>query len=170
MCLDNQQSSFCLDDICLEKDLAYGRRPYLKGHGFSDQAIDEILSDKLTFLRHLMPEAQTVLIGNKSDFRHVMEFLFYCISVCTDRLMNDLLMKSFFSLAKNYSYQWKLTLKNVVTVMWNYDMHREAFNVDFISKHLSRHVQQNQTSQTKECRALGDRFIFCYWRWSKTLH
>eukprot|EP00088_Acartia_fossae_P005352 TRINITY_DN12350_c0_g2_i1.p1 TRINITY_DN12350_c0_g2~~TRINITY_DN12350_c0_g2_i1.p1 ORF type:complete len:624 (-),score=160.73 TRINITY_DN12350_c0_g2_i1:394-2235(-) len=147
---------FSFDDLCLEKDLSYERRPYLKGHGFSDQAIDDILSDKLTFLRHLMPEAQSVLIGNKNDFRNIMEFLFYCISVCTDRLMNDLLMKSFFSLAKNYSYQWKLTLTNVVTVMWNFDLHREALNADFISKHLSRHVQQNQTSPTK---IQGARFI-----------
>ena len=117
-----------VDDLCLEKDFKYERRPYLKGHNFSDQTIDDILSDKNTFLRHLMPSAQSLLICDENDFKTVMNYLLYCISVCKDRHISDFLMKSFFDLAKNYDFSWKLNLKHVVSVLVNYGIQGHAID------------------------------------------
>ena len=80
---------FDLNSLSLEEDFDYSRRANLKGRGFSKQEIDEILNDKLTFLRHLMPEAQSILLCDKNDFKSIMDFLFYCISVCTERRLRN---------------------------------------------------------------------------------
>ena len=66
----------------------------LRGHGFSEETIANILTDRFTFVRYLMPEAQSVLLCDKADFKAIMDFLFYAISVCTDRRLNDLLTKA----------------------------------------------------------------------------
>lgn len=70
----------------------------LRGHGFSDKTIARILTDRFTFVRYLMPEAQSVLLNDKADFKAIMDFLFFAVSVCTDRRMNELLTKAFFDL------------------------------------------------------------------------
>ena len=39
---------------------------------------------RFEFVRHLFPEAQTVLICDQADFKAIMNFLFFSISVCLD--------------------------------------------------------------------------------------
>jgi hypothetical protein len=48
-----------------------------------------------------MPEAQSVLLCDKADFRAIMDFLFFSISVCTDSRLNELLTKAFFDLVRH---------------------------------------------------------------------
>jgi hypothetical protein len=48
-----------------------------------------------------MPEAQSVLLCDKADFRAIMDFLFFSISVCTDSRLNELLTKTFFDLVRH---------------------------------------------------------------------
>jgi len=128
---------FDLESLCLEKDFDYARRANLKGRGFSKQEIDEILGDKFTFLRHLMPEAQSILICDKNDFKSIMDFLFYCISVCTERRLSDLMIKCLLDLSKNYVFSWRLSLKHMVTVLKNYDMQVPAYSMDHFKRHLN---------------------------------
>ena len=125
------------DDLSIEKDFDYARRPYLKGHGLSDPAIDEMLTDKLTFLRHLMPSAQSILICDKNDFKSVMDFLLFSISVCPEPRMNEFLVKSFFDMAKNYDFFWRLNLKHFVTILLNYGIQDHA--VEHCKIHLRRY-------------------------------
>ena len=92
---------FCLESLNLETDFNYSRRPKLLGHGFTNARLDEMFSDRFCpdlkcelyctmniirfeFVRHLFPEAQTVLICDQADFKAIMNFLFFSISVCLD--------------------------------------------------------------------------------------
>jgi len=126
---------FSLETLDLETDLGYTRRAKLLGHGFTNDQLDSILSDRLEFVRHLMPEAQSVLICDKLDFRAIMNFLFYSISVCTDRSLNDLLTKAFFDLRKNYGFRWNLSLKHIFAVFLNYGVEEQAvYNTRFYNK------------------------------------
>ena len=131
-----------LDNLCLERDFGYARRGKLKGHGYSDQAIDDILSDKLLFIRHLMPEAESVLLCDKEDYRAIMDFLFYAISVCTERRRADCLINAFFNLAKNYGFSWRLRLKHIVTVLANYGIHQHVLDGSRCAKHLPKYKGQ----------------------------
>ena len=72
---------FSQDSLDLENDMGYTRRAKLLGHGFTSTQLDTIMSDRLQFVRNLMLEAQSVLICDKTDFRAVMKFVFYSISV-----------------------------------------------------------------------------------------
>ena len=45
---------------------------------------DNVCIFRFEFVRHLFPEAHTVLICNQADFTSVMDYLFYSISVCHD--------------------------------------------------------------------------------------
>ena len=130
---------FNVDTLSLEKDFAYGRRGRLKGHGYSDELIDEILSDKLKFIRHLMPEAQSVFLCDKADFKAIMDFLFYSISVCTERRLSELLIKSFFDLSKNYAFSWRLDLKHVMTVLNNYGINPNVVDEAWCGEILKEH-------------------------------
>jgi len=136
---------YSLDTLDLETDMGYTRRAKLLGHGFTNTQLDTIMSDRLQFVRHLMPEAQSVLICDKQDFRAVMNFLFYSISVCTDRSLNDLLTKAFFDLRKNYGFRWNLSLKHILTVLLNYGVEEMAvFNSRFFNKEnvgLLKHLE-----------------------------
>ena len=98
----------------------------LRGHGFSEETIASILTDRFTFVRYLMPEAQSVLLCDKADFKAIMDFLFYAISVCTDRRLNDLLTKAFFDLRKNYGFKWTLKIGHVLAVLLNYGANRKV--------------------------------------------
>ena len=75
---------FNLDSLSLESDFGYDRRGKLIKHGFTDERLNEMFSDRFEFVRHLFPEAQSVLICNQKDFQAIMNFLFYSISVSTD--------------------------------------------------------------------------------------
>ena len=96
---------FCLESLNLETDFNYSRRPKLLGHWFTNARLDEMFSDRFClmkcpdlkcelyctmniirfeFVRHLFPEAQTVLICDQADFKAIMNFLFFSISVCLD--------------------------------------------------------------------------------------
>jgi len=136
---------FSLDTLDLETDMGYTRRAKLLGHGFTSSQLDTIMSDRLQFVRHLMPEAQSVLICDKMDFRAVMNFLFYSISVCTDRSLNDLLTKAFFDLRKNYGFRWNLSLKHIMAVLQNYGVEEVLLNSRFYNKEnvgLLRHLEE----------------------------
>ena len=82
---ENSFRYFTLETLNLETDFGYSRRPQLLEHGFSEDTINEIFTDRFEFVRHLFPEAQSVLICDQADFKSVMNFLFYSVSVCTDR-------------------------------------------------------------------------------------
>ena len=43
-----------------------------------------------------MPEAQSVLLCDQADFRAIMNYLFYSISVCTNSKLGELMTKAFF--------------------------------------------------------------------------
>eukprot|EP00090_Calanus_glacialis_P005820 TRINITY_DN14529_c0_g1_i1.p1 TRINITY_DN14529_c0_g1~~TRINITY_DN14529_c0_g1_i1.p1 ORF type:complete len:593 (-),score=251.90 TRINITY_DN14529_c0_g1_i1:76-1854(-) len=137
---------FSQDSLDLETDMGYTRRAKLLGHGFTSTQLDTIMSDRLQFVRHLMPEAQSVLICDKTDFRAVMNFLFYSISVCTDRSLNDLLTKAFFDLRKNYGFRWNLSLKHIMAVLLNYGVEELAvLNTRFYNKEnvgLVKHLEE----------------------------
>merc|ERR1719334_1510905 len=62
---------FSLDSLSLEKDFGYSRRGKLLGHGFTNDQLDAILTDPVQFVRYLMPEAQSVLLCDKNDFRAI---------------------------------------------------------------------------------------------------
>jgi len=114
---------FNMDSLDLERDFGYTRRGKLKGHGYTDQELDRIFSDKIVFLRHLMPEAQSVLLCDKDDFKAIMEFLFYSMSVCTNRRLSEALANAMFDLCKNYGFTWRLDISHIVTVLTNYGIH-----------------------------------------------
>ena len=78
-----------MESLSLETDCGYTRRSKLLGHGFSNARLDDMFSDRLEFVRHLFPEAQTVLICNEADFTAIMDFLFYSISVCHNARYSD---------------------------------------------------------------------------------
>ena len=82
---ENSFRYFTLDTLSLETDFGYKRRPELLEHGFSEDTINEIFTDRFEFVRHLFPEAQSVLICDQADYKSVMNFLYYSVSVCTDR-------------------------------------------------------------------------------------
>ena len=114
---------FNMETLDLERDFGYRRRGKLKGHGYTDQELDKIFSDKIVFLRHLMPEAQSVLLCDKDDFKAIMEYLFYSMSVCTDRRLSEALSKAMFDLCKNYGFTWRLDINHIVTVLTNYGIY-----------------------------------------------
>jgi len=155
---DNGFLYFSLETLNLETDLSYTRRGKLLGHGFTNSELDTILSDRLQFVRHLMPEAQSVLICDKLDFRAVMNFLFYSISVCTERNLSDLLTKAFFDLRKNYGFRWNLSLKHIMTVLLNYGVEETVvFNSRFYNKEnvgLLRHLEEVR----KTGQEVGEKF------------
>ena len=72
---------FSLGSLSLEADFGYARRGKLLGHGFTNEELDSILGDPSQLVAHLMPEAQTLLICDKDEFKAVMNYLFYSISV-----------------------------------------------------------------------------------------
>ena len=126
---------FTLESLNLEKDFGYGRRGILLGHGLQKEKIDALMSDHQQFLYSLHPEAQSVLICDGKDFKAVMNFLFYSISVCTDRRMSDLMVKALFDLRRNYAFRWDLNLQHIFTVLLNYGVDRNAvYNEKFYNK------------------------------------
>jgi len=146
---------FSLDTLDLEKDFSYNRRGQLKGHGFTDEKIDTILKDRLEFVKHLMPEAQSVLICDKNDFRAIMNYLFYSLSVCTDRNLYDLMAKAFFDLRKNYGFRWNLQPKHILGCLLNYGadeaaVYKESFYRKCFQPHLDAVIKSGQKiSNTK---------------------
>ena len=70
------------------------------GHGMTPDRVEEILTSRYKFLENIFPAGQSVLICNKEDFKVVMNFLFYSISVCTDRRLSDLMMRTLFELRR----------------------------------------------------------------------
>ena len=93
---------FSQDSLSLERDFRYSRRGVLLGHGMTPDRVEEILTSRYKFLENIFPAGQSVLICNKEDFKAVMNFLFYSISVCTDRRLSDLMMRTLFELRRNY--------------------------------------------------------------------
>ena len=108
------------------------------------------MSDPVQLVRHLMPEAQTVLICDKNDFRAVMNFLFYSSSVCSNPKVNSLLTKAFFDLRKNYGFRWSLTIKHVLTVLLNYGADEKVvYNEEILNDEkvgLVRHLEEARRS------------------------
>lgn len=141
---------FTLESLNLEKDFSYTRRGKLKGHGFTDEKIDLIFSDRVEFVRHLMPEAQSVLICDRLDFRAVMNFLFYSLAVCTDRNEYDLMAKAFFDLRKNYGFKWGLQPKHIMCCLLNYGAdERAVYNEAFFNKGFAEHLRAVEASGQK---------------------
>ena len=105
---EDSSNGFCLftlKTLSLERDLDYSRRGKLLGHGFTNERLDDIFNNRFEFVRHLFPEAQSVLLCDKKDFKSIMNFLLYSISVCTDENLSDLMTKSFFDLRRNYGFR-----------------------------------------------------------------
>ena len=113
---DHNLLFFSLETLSLERDFGYSRRGKLLGHGFTNEELDSILGDPRNLVRHLFPEAQTLLICDKEDFKAIMNYLFYSISVCSNKTLNALLMRSFFDLRMFYGFRWGLSLKHILTV------------------------------------------------------
>ena len=150
---DTGRHYFNLETLSLEKDFGYDRRGFLMGHGLDREKIDVLMSDRMEFLRNLYPEAQSVLICDSKDFKAVMDFLFYSISVCSDMQMSDLMVKAFFDLRKNYAFRWDLNLQQIFTVLLNYGVDRNAvFSEKFYNKPnvgLTQHLKQVSKSGQK---------------------
>jgi len=147
---ENGFKYFTLESLNLESDLDYSRRKKLLGHGFSEERINEMLSDRFEFVRHLFPEAQSVLICDQSDFKAIMNFLFYSISVCHDLRISELMTKAFFDLRKNYGFKWNLTLSHVLTCLLNYGVSEDAvYNTKFYQRHLEKHLEAARKSGQK---------------------
>ena len=69
-----------------------------------------------------------------------MNFLFYSISVCSDRILSEMMKKAFFDLRKNYGFRWNLTLGHVLTCLLNFGADEAAvFSSRFYQKHLEKH-------------------------------
>ena len=147
---ENGFKFFSMETLDLEKDFDYARRGKLLGHGFSNQRVTEMLTDRLEFVRHLMPEAQSVLLCDQADFRAIMNYLFYSISVCTDSKLGELMTKAFFDLRKNYGFKWNLTLKHVFCCLLNYGADEAAiFSTRFYQKFLEKHIEAVRSSGQK---------------------
>ena len=157
---DNADNRFCffsLDGLSLEKDCEYTRRGKLLGHGFSNERLDTILSDRWQFIRHLFPEAQSVLICDKNDFRAIMNYLLFSISVCPDENLSDLMTKAFFDLRRNYGFRWDLSLKHIIAVLMNFGVSKNSMlNEKFYNKpnvgllkHLEQVKKSGQDTETK---------------------
>jgi hypothetical protein len=117
------------------------------------------MSDRFTFVRYLMPEAQSVLLCNAADFKSIMDFLFFAISVCTDRRLNDFLTKAFFDLRKNYGFTWKLNIGHVLAVLLNYGGNEKAILQDvFYNRSLKEHRKAaKETGQSIHADTYGVR-------------
>jgi hypothetical protein len=149
----NRFKYFSLETLDLERDFGYSRRARLVGHGFSDARVTDMLTDRLEFVRHLMPEAQSVLLCDQADFRAIMNFLFFSISVCTDRNLSLLMTKSLFDLRKNYGFKWSLSLRHVLAVLLNYGACEDAvYNQAFYQKCLEKHIEAVRRSGQKVAR------------------
>ena len=154
---ENKFLFFNLETLNLEKDCEYTRRGKLLGHGFTNERLDNIFKSRFEFVRHLFPEAQSVLLCDKNDFKSIMNFLFYSISVCTDITLNDLMTKAFFDLRRNYGFRWDLNLKLIRTVLTNYGISEDAvFNENFynrkdvgIQQHLEQVKKSGQNTELK---------------------
>ena len=155
---DNHKNPFkCFDfgSLSLEKHCEYTRRGKLLGHGFTHSSLDQILTDRFQFVRHLFPEAQSVLLCDRNDFKSIMNFLFYSISVCTDRQLSDLMIKALFDLRRNYGFKWDLSLKQINAVLTNYGasealLSDKQYNRDNvgIKKHLEQVIKSGQECST----------------------
>ena len=139
---------FSSETLSLEKDFSFNRRK-LEIHGLSN--IDNILTDRCEFLNHLFPQSQSVLISSEKDFRQIMDYLLYSISVCTDRLLSDFMEKALFDLRRNYGYSWSLKLSHLLTVLINYGGEKAVvMNDSFYNNHgLSTHLQEVSKSGKK---------------------
>ena len=148
---------FSQDSLSLERDFRYSRRGVLLGHGMTPDRVEEILTSRYKFLENIFPAGQSVLICNKEDFKAVMNFLFYSISVCTDRRLSDLMMRTLFELRRNYSFRWDLSLQHVFTVLTNYGVENKAvYNERFYNrpnvgliKHLELVIKSGQEAEEK---------------------
>ena len=88
-----------------------------------------------------MPEAQSLLLCDKDDYKAIMDFLFYSISVCTERRLNEFLIKAFFDLAKNYGFTWRLGISHIVTVLLNYGIQPSLVDVKWFKQRLVDHMK-----------------------------
>jgi len=151
---DHNLLFFSLETLSLERDFGYSRRGKLLGHGFTNDELDSILGDPRNLVRHLFPEAQTLLICDKEDFKAIMNYLFYSISVCPNKTLNALLMRSFFDLRMFYGFRWGLSLKHVLTVLLNYGAdekvayNKEFYNHDHVG--LKKHLEEVKKSGQKD--------------------
>ena len=145
---------FSLDSLSLEADFGYVRRGKLLGHGFTNDELDSILGDPGQLVAHLMPEAQTLLICDKEDYKAVMNYLFYSISVCSNPMLNAVLMRAFFDLRMHYGFRWSLSLKHVLTVLLNYGADEKVvFNGDFYNDDqvgIKKHLEEVRKSGQKD--------------------
>jgi len=145
---------FSLDSLSLEADFGYARRGKLLGHGFTNDELDSILGDPSQLVAHLMPEAQTLLICDKEDYKAVMNYLFYSISVCSSPMLNAVLMRAFFDLRMHYGFRWSLTLRHVLTVLLNYGADEKVvFNRDFYNDGqvgIKKHLEEVKKSGQKD--------------------
>ena len=136
--------------MSLEKDFGYERRGHLLGHGLTREKIDDLMSDRLELLHHLYPEAQSVLICDSKDFKAIMNFLFYNISVCSDTKTSDLMVKALFDLRRTYAFRWELSLQHIFTVLTNYGVDKNAvYSEKFYNKPntgLTQHLEQVRKS------------------------
>lgn len=145
---------FSLDSLSLEADFGYARRGKLLGHGFTNSELDSILGDPRQLVAHLMPEAQSLLICDKEDYKAVMNYLFYSISVCSDPTLNAVLMKALFDLRMFYGFRWSLSLKHVLTVILNYGADEKVvFNKEFYNNEqvgIKKHLEEVRKSGQKD--------------------
>ena len=105
---------------------------------------------RFEFVRHLFPEAQSVLICNQKDFQSIMNYLFFSISVCTDMRISEMMTKALFDLRKNYGFKWNLNLGHILTCLLNYGADEAAiYNSRFYQKHLEKHLEAVRKSGQK---------------------
>jgi len=150
---ENGLRYFHLESLDIERDFGYSRRSKLHDHGFSDSRVTDMLTDRLEFVRHLMPEAQSVLLCDAKDFRAIMDFLFFSISVCTDRNLSLLMTKALFDLRKNYSFKWTLGLRHVLAVLLNFGASEDAvYKQTFYQKSLEKHIEAVRKSGQKAAK------------------
>ena len=128
-------------------------------------------------MRHLLPEAQTVLICDREDYRAIMNYLYYAASVATCPRLSSLLTRAFFDLRRNYGFRWSLSLRqgtltlaftltltltltptliprHVLTVLLNYGANEKVvFCEDFYNDDktgIRKHLEEVRKSGQKE--------------------
>ena len=121
---DDTPLIFTLDDLSLEVHFQWTGREWLLKSGQDEDHIERLLCSSeenlIHFVRYLTPELiDNNMITTPEEFVSIVDYLFYCASVCQDDLVFSVLKKCILDLLKSYSYEWTLTPRHLVTVFLN---------------------------------------------------
>ena len=123
---DDTPLIFTLEDLSLEVHFQWTGRGRLVKTGQDEDHIERLLCSTATeenlihFVRYLTPELiDNNMITTPEEYVSIVDYLFYCASMCQDDLVFSVLKKCLLDLLKSYSYEWTLTPTHLVTVFLN---------------------------------------------------